>query len=69
MTDAGAIVFIVDDDASVRESIKNLIRSVGRQVESFTPAQEFLRAHGMNPDASCSMYECPASVDWIDRSG
>lgn len=68
MTDAGGIVFIVDDDASMRESLKNLIRSVGRRVESFASAQEFLCANGMNPDASCLMCECRASLDWIDRS-
>ena len=39
MTDGGVIVFIVDDDASMRESLKNLIRSVGRRVESFASAK------------------------------
>ena len=37
-------VFIVDDDAAMRESLKNLIRSVGLRVEAFTSAQEFLRS-------------------------
>ena len=37
-------VFIVDDDASMRESLKNLIQSVGLRVEAFTSAQEFLRS-------------------------
>jgi FixJ family two-component response regulator len=31
----GTIVFVVDDDASIRESLKTLIRSVGLQVELF----------------------------------
>jgi FixJ family two-component response regulator len=44
-----ATVFIVDDDAQVRESLKDLIRSVGLRVELFASAQEFLRAH--HPDA------------------
>ena len=39
-----ATVFIVDDDAQVRESLKDLIRSVGLRVELFASAQEFLRA-------------------------
>ena len=43
MSEAGGLVFIVDDDASMRESLKNLIRSVGLRVEPFTSAQEFLR--------------------------
>lgn len=40
-TDA-PIVFIVDDDISVRESLELLIRSEGWQAETFTSAQEFL---------------------------
>jgi RNA polymerase sigma factor (sigma-70 family) len=42
MTEADAIVFVVDDDASVRQSLKNLVGSVGLRVEAFTSAQEFL---------------------------
>lgn len=42
MTETKAIVFVVDDDASVREGLGSLIRSVGLQVESFGSAQEFL---------------------------
>jgi RNA polymerase sigma factor (sigma-70 family) len=36
-------VFIVDDDASVRDALKRLIRSVGLHVESFSSAMDFLR--------------------------
>ena len=36
------IVFIVDDDADVRESLKELLESVGLHSESFGTAQEFL---------------------------
>ncbi len=36
------IVFIVDDDVSVREALEGLIRSVGLRVESFASAEEFL---------------------------
>jgi FixJ family two-component response regulator len=39
-----AIVFIVDDDASVREALSSLFRSVGLQVETFGSAHEFLRS-------------------------
>lgn len=42
MTDSEAIVFVVDDDPSVRRSLKRLIRSAGFAVESFASAQEFL---------------------------
>jgi RNA polymerase sigma factor (sigma-70 family) len=52
MTDRPPIVFIVDDDASVREALKNLIRSVGLHVELFGSATEFLETQ--RPDApSC----------------
>jgi FixJ family two-component response regulator len=44
MTEAGAIVFVVDDDGGVRQSLTNLIRSVGLRVEAFASAQEFLRS-------------------------
>jgi RNA polymerase sigma factor (sigma-70 family) len=44
MTEAEAMVFIVDDDAPVRESLENLIRSGGLPVETFASAQEFLRS-------------------------
>ena len=39
-----ATVFVVDDDAPMRESLKNLIRSVGLRAELFASAQEFLRS-------------------------
>src|ERR1700739_2237434 len=44
-----ATVFIVDDDALVRESLKDLIRSVGLRVALFACAQECLGAQ--HPDA------------------
>ena len=37
-----AIVFVVDDDVSVRESLEPLIRCAGWQPEIFASAQEFL---------------------------
>ena len=40
--EAKPIVFIVDDDISVRESLETLIRFVGWQVETFALAEEFL---------------------------
>src|SRR5262245_28292435 len=42
MAKAKAIVFVVDDDLSVREALGSLIRSAGLKVESFASAQEFL---------------------------
>lgn len=37
-------VFVVDDDAAVRDSLSWLIKSVGLKVETFGSAQEFLAA-------------------------
>src|SRR5215469_6314333 len=42
MTEQAPVVFVVDDDVSVREALKNLLRSVGLKVETFVSAQEFL---------------------------
>lgn len=38
----GAVVFVVDDDRSIRESLGGLIRSAGWRVETFATATEFL---------------------------
>lgn len=38
------IVFVIDDDISVRESLSSLFRSVGLQVKSFASASEFLQS-------------------------
>jgi FixJ family two-component response regulator len=52
VTEAEAIVYVVDDDASTRETLNTLIRSVGLHVEVFGSAQEFLKSN--RPDtASC----------------
>jgi len=44
MADAGPIVFVVDDDVSVRESLELLIHNEGWQAKMFASAQEFLDA-------------------------
>jgi FixJ family two-component response regulator len=44
MTELRSIVFVVDDDASIRYALKSLIRSVGLQVELFASAQELLQS-------------------------
>ena len=46
------IVFVVDDDVSVRESLELLIRNEGWQAETFQSAQEFL-AHARVIAPSC----------------
>jgi DNA-binding NtrC family response regulator len=39
---ANPCVFVVDDDRSIRDSLRNLIRSVGLNVQTFASAQAFL---------------------------
>jgi FixJ family two-component response regulator len=42
MPDVTSVVFVVDDDVSVRESLELLIRAAGWQPETFASPQEFL---------------------------
>jgi FixJ family two-component response regulator len=47
MANAGrerAVVFVIDDDASMRSALENLVSSVGLDARSFASAQEFLSA-------------------------
>jgi FixJ family two-component response regulator len=48
MSETAGVVFVVDDDESMRRSLENLMRSVGLRVEAFASAQEFL--HSTRPD-------------------
>ena len=50
--EAQAVVFVVDDDASMRQSLSDLFATVGLRVETFGSAADFLR--GRIPDGpSC----------------
>lgn len=49
MKEQRAVVFIIDDDASMRHALENLVDSVGLEARPFTSPQEFLRAQ--RPDA------------------
>lgn len=44
MKEPDPIVFVIDDDAMVRDGMRSLIMSVGLRVETFASAQEFLVA-------------------------
>jgi len=46
MSEADAMIFVVDDDASMREALQRLLRSVGLQVTTFASAREFLDHRG-----------------------
>ena len=43
-----SIVYVIDDDAALREALSSLFRSVGLEVKVFASASEFL--HGKLPD-------------------
>jgi|ERR1700682_1188564 len=50
--DASAAVFIVDDDASVRDAVRTLLKSVGLRAEGFGSTEDFLAARRRDV-ASC----------------
>jgi RNA polymerase sigma factor (sigma-70 family) len=64
VTSAELLVYVVDDDLSVRQAVSSLVRSIGLRAESFASAREFLRYE--RPDApSCLVLD----VQLPDASG
>lgn len=53
MSELTPIIYIVDDNTSVRKSLERLITSMDFHVETFTSAQEFLRFN--RPDIPCCL--------------
>src|ERR1700738_5066925 len=53
MDDPEAIVFVVDDDPSIRDALDGLFRSVGLNARYFASAQEFLQSP--RPDVPCCL--------------
>ena len=56
MSAAERIVFVIDDDASVRKSLKQLLTSAGYQAEVFKSADEFL-ARSPHPGPTCLLID------------
>ena len=48
-----SVVYVIDDDASVRNSLKSLFGSVGLHVELFESADDFLQIQ--HPDVACCL--------------
>lgn len=48
-----SIIFVVDDDSSVRRSIARLLKSAGHQVETFASAEEFLGSNRLDHSPAC----------------
>lgn len=61
------IVFVIDDDASVREALRSFLRSVGLQVKVLSSASEFLRSK-LPEVASCLILDIrlsrPSGLDF-----
>src|SRR5271168_3011171 len=49
MIEERAVVFVIDDDPSMRLALEDLVRSVGLEVRAFAAPQEFLLSK--RPDA------------------
>ncbi len=52
MNSADPVVYVVDDDGSVRDAISNLLESVGLHARTFGSTEEFMAAH-RSEAASC----------------
>jgi FixJ family two-component response regulator len=52
MTVPNALVFVIDDDASVRKGVSRLLRSAGYKSEAFESASDFLK-RGQHSGAAC----------------
>jgi RNA polymerase sigma factor (sigma-70 family) len=57
MTEPHPTVFVVDDDASVRKSLRRLLKSAGYFTESFASADEFLECWKANPLPGCVLLD------------
>jgi FixJ family two-component response regulator len=64
MTDAAAVVYVVDDDESVRRGLARVLRFAGFRVEAFASAEDFL-AHYRAPAPGCLVLD----VQMPGRSG
>jgi two-component system, LuxR family, response regulator FixJ len=65
LTDCESTIFIVDDDESVRRSLKRLLRSVGFRVEVFASARDFLE-HGLSDEGLLVLDKQMPEMDGIE---
>lgn len=66
-SDVQSVVFIIDDDASVRDALSALFRSVGLRAKAFASAMEFLKSELPN-SPSCLVLDVrlpgPSGLDF-----
>jgi FixJ family two-component response regulator len=53
MVEERAVVFVIDDDPSMRLALEDLVSTVGLEVRAFAAPQEFLQSK--RPDAPCCL--------------
>jgi FixJ family two-component response regulator len=51
MNETPPVVFVVDDEAAVRISLKRLLRSIGLEARTYASAQEFLQSERLDAPA------------------
>lgn len=68
-TSKGAVVFVVDDDASVRDGLRRLLGSVGLTVKVFASAREFLEARRPGGAACLVLDVRLPGLDGLDLQG
>ena len=56
LTEPRRTVYVVDDDASMRKSLRRLLGTAGYQVETFASADEFL-AHAPSSEPGCLLLD------------
>lgn len=66
MTEASAIVFVVDDDPSMRGALGRLLKSAGFRVEAFASAEEFLQQPMPDAPACVVLDVCIPGLDGLD---
>jgi FixJ family two-component response regulator len=53
MMEPGSVVFVIDDDAAIRDALGSLIRSIGLGVETFRSPADFLKSEPPKTRPSC----------------
>ena len=66
MAEPEPVVFIVDDDMSVREAVQGLMRSAGLRVETFASAQDFLSARAPAGPSCLVLDVCLPDLSGLD---